>query len=404
MPILDIISMVTGALLGAYGLFYVVIAVFGLKKRKSDFAKTAPSKRLAALIAARNEENVIPQLIESLQKQNYPRDMYDIVVVPNNCTDSTEQTARDLGARIVNVRVPVHSKGEALKDAFAQLLDSDEYDAFCIFDADNIVHANFMQAANDALNAGVRIAQGYRDSKNPSASWAAGASSIFYWFMNRLYNHARRVIGSSAALNGTGFIIASSLLKETGFETHSLTEDLEYTAKCAIKGERIYWLDEAITYDEQPESIFDALSQRRRWFGGAWQCKKYYMRDLLKKHSIIAIDMALLFGSVYMMICGLFPLALSAVSMGMYAFQTPEYLLPFVYMSIMWLILAILGLQAFAVLVCLLEKKPLGSVWKAIVLFPLFMLLWMLANWSCILTGPPQWRQIKHKAVEKTPS
>ncbi|MBQ3079180.1 MAG: glycosyltransferase family 2 protein [Clostridia bacterium] len=403
MRILDIITAVCGILTGLYGLFYAVIAVCGFKKRKSDFKKTKPAHKLCAIVAARNEEEVIGQLIDSLQKQNYPKSLYDIVIVPNNCTDDTEGVSVRAGAKIVHADEEVRSKGGALKSAFRQLLEKEDYDAYCIFDADNIVHPDFMQTVNDAMNAGARIAQGYRDSKNPSDNWVSGSSSIFYWFMNRLYNHGRRVIGSSAALNGTGFFVAASLLKETGFDTKSLTEDLEYTAQCAIRGERIYWMDDAITYDEQPESLWDALTQRKRWFGGAWQCKKYYMKDLLKKHSLICVDMALVFGSIYFMILGFIPIVLSAVSMLIYALETPSYAIPFIITALASGVGSILALQAFALFVCVIEKKPVKGVWKGIVTFPAFMMLWMLANWSCILMGPPKWKPIKHKKADVSP-
>lgn len=399
MPVLDLISAVVGALAGLYGVFYAVIALFGLKKRKSDFPKTAPSRRIAAVIAARNEEGVIGQLVESLMKQDYPAELFDVVVVPNNCTDDTEGAALRAGARVVRVRCEVKSKGEALRDAFSQLLDENLYDAYAVFDADNLAHPGFMQAANDALNAGARIAQGYRDSKNPFANWVSGGSSVFYWFMDRLYNHARRVIGSSAALNGTGFVVSASLLRETGFETHSLTEDLEYTAQCVIRGEKIYWMDDAITFDEQPERLRDALTQRKRWFGGAWQCKKYYFRDLFKTRSLIAVDMMLVFGSVYALILGALPLLTGIISMAVYAANTPEYLWPLVGVALVSALVSVIAMQAFAILVCALEKKSIRRMWKGILLFPLFMALWMLANWSCILTGPPQWTPIRHKAV-----
>ena len=149
-----------GLLLGVYGLFYAVIAVFGLKKRENQFPETQPRQRIAALGAARNEEAVISQLVHSLISQRYPKELSAVIVVPNNCTDDTEGAARRAGARILHVDRDVHSKGEALESAFRQLLAQDEFDAFCVFDADNIADPNFFQAVNDALNAGARIAQG----------------------------------------------------------------------------------------------------------------------------------------------------------------------------------------------------------------------------------------------------
>lgn len=404
LQILDIISAVLGAVMGVYGMFYAFIAIVGLKKRKSDFVRTAPVKRIAAIVAARNEEGVIGQLVESLMKQNYPKELFDVIVVPNNCSDDTAGAAARAGAKIVNVDVEVHSKGEALNSVFRQIMETDSYDAFAIFDADNIVHPGYLQAANDALVGGARIAQGYRDSKNPYDNWVSGCSSIFYWFMNRLFNHGRRVLGQSAQLNGTGFVVASSLLKETGFETHTITEDLEYTAQCLIHGERVRWMDDAITYDEQPESLLDALTQRKRWFGGAWQCKKYYMKDLLKMRSFAGYDMALIFGSIYFMILGSLPIFTSVISMFLYALQEPLWALELIFMAALSGVGSVIAMIAFAAFVCVLEKKNVWKMWKGIITFPIFMALWMLANWSCILMGPPKWKPIKHKAVEKFPT
>jgi len=404
MRILDIISVVFGTVMALYGLFYGVTAVFGLKKRKSDFVRTKPNKKIAAIIAARNEENVIRQIVDSLMKQDYPKELFDVIVVPNNCTDDTAGAAERLGAKIVTPDCEVHSKGSALESAFRQIFESGaDYDAFAVFDADNIVHPGFMQAANDALNGGARIAQGVRDSKNASDNWVSGSSSIFYWFMNRLYNHARRVLGSSAALNGTGFVVSASLIKETGFRTHTLTEDLEFTAQCAIRNERIYWMDDAVTYDEQPTGLFDALRQRRRWMGGAWQCKKYYMKDLLKNHSLISIDMALIFGGLYFMVIGALPLMISAASMLICAVREPHRIGELIVKLALSGVGTILLIQAFAALVCLLEKKSLRKTWSGVVFFPLFTVLWLIANWSCILMGPSEWKPIRHKAVEKMP-
>ena len=45
---------------------------------------------------------------------------------------------------------------------------SDKYDndAYIIFDADNIVHPDFLFHMNHSLNCGYKLAQGFRDSKN----------------------------------------------------------------------------------------------------------------------------------------------------------------------------------------------------------------------------------------------
>ena len=99
----------------------------------------APAARIAAIIPARNEAVVIGKLVESLMRQNYPRELFDVYVVPNNCDDDTEGTARAAGAEILGVQGVIRTKGDVLRQAFAQLTATGRYDAYCVFDADNLV-------------------------------------------------------------------------------------------------------------------------------------------------------------------------------------------------------------------------------------------------------------------------
>lgn len=56
--------------------------------------------RIAVVVAARNEAAVIGNLIESLHQQDYPQELMDVYVIPNNCTDNTKEVALEHGARL----------------------------------------------------------------------------------------------------------------------------------------------------------------------------------------------------------------------------------------------------------------------------------------------------------------
>ncbi|MDD4796766.1 MAG: glycosyltransferase family 2 protein, partial [Eubacteriales bacterium] len=229
------ITYVMGVMFAAYATYYVVFAVLSLKKR-APFAPAAPRHRFAVLIAARNEAQVIGQLVDSLHKQAYPKELFDIIVVPNNCTDDTAGVARRAGARVLQIHAPVRSKGEVLSQAYRQLQKGPaQYDALCVFDADNLVDSGFLAAMNDALCAGVRVAQGCRDSKNPYDTYMSSCYSIYYWLVNQFFNQARTVVGLSAMINGSGFMVSWSLLEQMGgWNTLTMTEDLEFTAQCVL--------------------------------------------------------------------------------------------------------------------------------------------------------------------------
>ena len=90
---------IPGLFLAVYALYFFCIALVGIWRR-AHYAPAAPTTRFAVLIAARNEAAVIGNLVDSLFAQNYPRDLYEVIVAPNNCTDDTEAVARAHGARI----------------------------------------------------------------------------------------------------------------------------------------------------------------------------------------------------------------------------------------------------------------------------------------------------------------
>ena len=62
--------------------------------------------------------------------------------------------------------------------------------------------------------------------------------SVFYWFMSRFFNRGRAALGMSAILNGTGVLLSADLIREMGWNTCTLTEDLELTAQCGLHSEK----------------------------------------------------------------------------------------------------------------------------------------------------------------------
>ena len=256
-----------GGLLALWGGYYLVSGLMCWKGQKPFPIRPARTK-FAVLIAARNEELVIGPLINSLLMQDYPPERYDIWVIPNNCTDHTARAAAGFGARVLKCDRPVKSKGEVLRFAYARLRGR-RYDAYCVFDADNVVDSRFLREMDLACQSGAGAAQGYRDSKNPYDSVVSGCYSIYYWMMDRFYNQSRAAVGLSAMINGTGFMVAARVLEGMGgWNTHTLSEDLEMTVQCALAGEKVVWVPRAITYDEQPLDYAVSVKQRRRWTSG----------------------------------------------------------------------------------------------------------------------------------------
>jgi cellulose synthase/poly-beta-1,6-N-acetylglucosamine synthase-like glycosyltransferase len=266
-------------------LYLLSVGIFGLRRYYCP-PQYKPSKRFAIVIPAHNEERVISQLIHNLQKLDYPTNLYDIFVLCDNCTDRTASIARNLGVQVME-RFHPHkkSKGYALSWMFNNLLSSqsNNWDAFVILDADNIVSQNFLQIMNNYLQHGHQLLQGCLDVKNPDDSWITKCYSLFYWITNRMIQLSRYNLGWSCILGGTGICVTAKLLQETGWNAASLMEDLEFTIQCMLtKNVRATWVHDAKIYDEKPTSFVSSTKQRIRWMKGFADCCFRYMIPLFK--------------------------------------------------------------------------------------------------------------------------
>ena len=247
------------AVLYAYQAFYVVVGLLRRKYPVSGQAKTL--HRYAVLISARNEEEVIGELIESLQQQDYPKELLDIYVIADNCTDATAQVARQAGAHVYErfdrVRV---GKGYAMDWFFHRLEEEGKggvYDGYFVFDADNIVDPAFVREMNNVFDSGDYAAiTCYRNSKNYASNWISAGYSLWFLREARFLNFSRMQMGTGCAISGTGFLVSAQVVRDNGgWPYHLLTEDIQFSIDCAVQGRRIGYCDKAVVYDEQPTTF-----------------------------------------------------------------------------------------------------------------------------------------------------
>jgi cellulose synthase/poly-beta-1,6-N-acetylglucosamine synthase-like glycosyltransferase len=284
----------------AITMYYLILSLFGLYKKEDKGAeKCEPLKRFALLVAAHNEEMVIGKIIESLKELDYPKDMYDIFVVADNCDDNTAKIGKSYGVNVYERNVSdKRGKGYALEWMFDRIFRMDKkYDAIAIFDADNLVSKNFLKEMNYKLLQGYKVVQGYIDSKNPDDSWITESYSISFWTANRLFQLARANLGLSNQIGGTGFCMDTEILKKLGWGATCLTEDLEFTCKLVLNGHKVGWAHNAIVYDEKPLTLRQSWNQRKRWMQGFSDVSSRFFFKLLKKsikdRSFTALDCAL---------------------------------------------------------------------------------------------------------------
>ncbi len=397
---LIIFNYVIDILLIGYSLYFLLFVLLGFKtKKNTEFKK--PDSNFAVIIPAHNEEKVIGKLINNLNNLDYPKDLYDIYVIADNCEDNTAAKAEKHEAEVL-IRFNKNEKGKgyALRYAFKNLgflEGSSEYDAVAVFDADNLVKENFLKAMNTRLLDGEKIIQAYVDSKNPSDNWVTATFSMMFWINDRFNLLSRYNVGLSSVLMGTGMCISEKSLKRIGWNTVTLTEDLEYSIQALLKDTKTTFARETKIFDEKPISFYASCKQRLRWGRGQLSVLIRYIPKMLtdgvKEMSVVKIDSAMrLIQQPYLMfyfIVTILRLTFPA------SFSSP--LLNFLVSNIRTLGF-VMPIMPYLIpsAVYFLDGISFNS-YKYVIFFPLFMYSWVLILYYALFTlNNKNWLPTKH--------
>lgn len=235
------------------------------------FKPARNNHKYAVLIAARNEQSVIGNLIDSIRSQDYPSELVTIFVVADNCTDETARVAREAGAVVYERFDSAHrTKGYALQ-FLVKNIEADygvkSFEGYFFFDADNLLKRDFISRMNDAFDSGEKLITSYRNTKNFATNWISSSYAIHWYRTIRNEHRARSFLRLATRIQGTGFLIHNEILKN-GWNYVSLTEDRELSAYAATNGYSISYNDAAEFYDEQPTNVRIMMRQRIRWAKG----------------------------------------------------------------------------------------------------------------------------------------
>ncbi len=252
-------------------LYLTTLSIAALSKRpQRNASSSTPVTRFALLIPAHNEEAVLGTLFASLHQLNYPGALMDIHVVADNCTDTTAAIARQANAFVHERQNDSEvGKGYALRWLLGQVEASGrQYDAYVVIDADSHVSPNFLQVMDAQLQAGQSIIQSQYRVQNGQESWASGLRSVAFALFNHLRPLGRSALGWSSGLKGTGMCFSARIVERFGWESFSLTEDVEYHVHLVSAGLRVTYAPSAIIWSAMPTSLKQARSQQMRWERG----------------------------------------------------------------------------------------------------------------------------------------
>ena len=275
MKTLSYLNFILAALFAAcYCYQFVFLVVRLLRKRRTFQAQKLC--RYAVLIAARNEAEVIGQLLDSVRGQDYPAELIDVYVVADNCTDETAKIAAAHGAVVFERKNREQvGKGYALNFLLSKLkneLPEKTYDGYFVFDADNLLDSHYVTEMNKVFSNGNKAVTSYRNTKNFGDNWITAGYGMYFLRESEYLNRPRDYLHTSCAVSGTGFLFADDLLEDCGgWNYFLLTEDLEFSADLIARGEKIAYCGDAIIYDEQPRGFKQSIIQRSRWIKGYLQ-------------------------------------------------------------------------------------------------------------------------------------
>ncbi len=296
--VLTVVYWVAGVVLALIVGYLLLLTGAALFARRTTPLRAQPTTRFVIMIPAHNEERLLPDLLTNLNQLDYPRDLYSIHVVADNCTDRTAAVATAHGA-IAYERFDqtLRGKGYALEWLLQQIWARNEpHDAVVILDADSVVSPNFLRVMDARLARGERVIQAYYAVRQPEGAWSAGIRAVALIVLHYLRPLGRMVLGGSTGLKGNGMVFAADILRRYRW-TASLTEDIEYHMTLILAGERAMFAPDAVVWAEMPDSLRAAQSQNERWERGRLEMVRRYVPQLLReglcRHSFVLIDAAI---------------------------------------------------------------------------------------------------------------
>lgn len=261
-------------------LFISVIGVFYYRK-VYPIGDVNTDIRFAILIPAHNEEKVIGNLLESIKMINWPKENYDVYVICDHCNDGTKEICVTYDVKIIEYNDNnSSSKAKALNRATDDILKNSNYDAFCYFDADSLVHPEFLRSMAFYLKQGYKVIQGQQLPKNPDESFISLIVSSGQFVTNNFFQKPKNILNLSATLHGKGMCFDIDIVKKFRWDEECLTEDLEMQMRIILNGIRIYWGENAIVYDEQPLKIREYIARSIRWTCGSLDTAKKHLKNL----------------------------------------------------------------------------------------------------------------------------
>lgn len=348
--------------------------------------KQKETNNFSILIPARNESNVIEDLLISIKNQSEKINFENVYIIIENKSDKTIKIAKKYNANIIiREKLNLKRKGYALMEAIEKITEEKIYDAYFIFDADNILDKDYLKEMKKTYLEGYSIGIGKRKIKNKTNSIAI-SSQLIFTLINDLSNKNRNKYNVNANASGTGFYISGKIInKLKTYPFHSLTEDYEISLYAVINNLTTKYNEKAIYYDEQPTDYKTYFNQRTRWVKGYFETRKIYTKDLIKKLKLDNKN----YKSVYTSLIGVYDLILILIGLLIKCYKYPFEIILAVYTALI----------IFTILLLYKENININKTLylKVLLINPLLLLTYIPCLIKSIFKKDIEWTVIQHK-------
>ena len=247
-----------------YVVFFAIISLFYEKEDRIAIHAAALSNRMTKfliLYPAYKEDSVIINAVEQFLLQDYPKDLYTVIVISDHMQPETNEKLKKLPITLLLPTFEKSSKAKAMQFAIENV--NSDYDNVVILDADNVVRPEFLSQLNILCSVYDAI-QCHRCAKNANNDVAVldGASEEIN---NTLFRKAHNRLGLSSALIGSGMCFNYNLFKENVFKLTTAGEDREMEALLLHQGVFIKYAPDIHVFDEKVSNQDNFQRQRMRW-------------------------------------------------------------------------------------------------------------------------------------------
>ncbi len=395
-------------------IFIGLIMIF-ITKILSQKNNNVPSKKNSGhdfcfLIPARYESKVIEGLLVSIKNQTVKVDMKDVYVIVESREDETVNICKKYGATVVlRKHLNLQRKGYALDEAVKFILNKNKhYDAYFIFDADNILDKNYIKNMIPVFNKGYDLASGYRNCKNGNESVIAACSALTFSLVNTVFNDKKNKETKNITFSGTGFYIRGDLIEEWGgYPFHSLTEDYELSSYATLNNLTTYYNIKSVFYDEQPLRFKDTINQRVRWIRGYFDVRKMYTKKIYKSldkndpNNGSKMDESVGIIPFIFMVVGLVVWFLSLVFFTSYNLFINDNVWKLHLLElIIFLLIVYVTMVVMTFVILMLEGKKLDlnlkSRMKVMIINPIFMISYVPCAIKALSSKEVKWTRVNH--------